>query len=307
VGEASDRDRARWALRDDRKLSWRAKYAWLMLDTRGVDPHPSRGTLAADCAIDPSTVRRGLAELEAAGWLRITARTTREGDADTNQYDLICPAHEGVGAHSTHPVGAHSTHGGCTQHPEDQQGDQPPEDQPGDLDDDGDAASAQPPPPTDHDQRDGQDRADSDSVALVICALVGVYSGLCGRDDVAVVRWLHRAVYSEGHRHDGQGLARYLSRLCRAAPSQLIAIRDLVRAERDEGGFPDEETTKPLVLEARKLARRHRLTDYDVRRADEWAAYAAGAPPGDWTARAALDAAWWARDHPPEYNHEEEP
>jgi Helix-turn-helix domain len=94
---------ARWALREDPKLSSAAKLAWLMLDTRGEDPHPSIATLAANCRVSRGTARRALRELEEAGWLRVAYRTTRAGDSDTNRYALICPVHEGVGPSKTPP------------------------------------------------------------------------------------------------------------------------------------------------------------------------------------------------------------
>jgi hypothetical protein len=91
-GQPSARDLARWALRDHgSKLSDHAKLVWLMLDTRGLDPHPSIATLAANCSTGTATVKRALNELEASGWLRRTHRRTEAGDADTNHYDLICP------------------------------------------------------------------------------------------------------------------------------------------------------------------------------------------------------------------------
>lgn len=102
-GEADRRAEARWALRDDRKLSPTAKLVWLILDARGLDPHPAIATLAGDCACSTRTVRRALNELIEYGWLRITCRTVRSGRTDTNLYELLGGPREGD-THDTLPL-----------------------------------------------------------------------------------------------------------------------------------------------------------------------------------------------------------
>ena len=103
---------ARYALREDAKLSGTAKLVWYTLDARGDDPHPSIATLAANCRACRGTVKRALRELEDAGWLRVTYRTTLGPPTpDTNRYELTCP-HEGVGPSQTPPpadLGKHGT------------------------------------------------------------------------------------------------------------------------------------------------------------------------------------------------------
>lgn len=134
----TERDQARWALREDRKLSRIAKLVWLMLDTRGDDPYPSVGTLAADCGTGTTrnTVKRGLAELEAAGWLRIIQRTAPDGGTTSHRYVLTCPydvpAQAGGwsitdqgGSVMDQGVGLSQTGGGSIADPEDQREDQP--------------------------------------------------------------------------------------------------------------------------------------------------------------------------------------
>ena len=105
-GQATARDRARWALRDDEELSPVAKLAWYTLDARGEDPRPSRATLARNCGVGRgiglATLKRALRELEETGWLRITRRTAPDGDSDTNRYELTSP-HEGWGLHRPNP------------------------------------------------------------------------------------------------------------------------------------------------------------------------------------------------------------
>jgi hypothetical protein len=132
----SDRDQARWALRDDRKMSKIAKLVWLMLDSRGEDPWPSIGKLAADCGTGTTrnTVKRGLAELEAAGWVRIIQRVADDGGATSHRYQLACPygvspGNGGVGSSRTRGVGLGETHPRSIADPEDQQEDQQVEDQ----------------------------------------------------------------------------------------------------------------------------------------------------------------------------------
>jgi hypothetical protein len=100
----SARTLARRALRDDEKLSPAAKLVWLILDTRGDDPRPSRATLARNCGVGPATVKRALRELEAAAWLRVVRRTSEDGDPDTNRYELVCPEDE-VGSPREVPPG----------------------------------------------------------------------------------------------------------------------------------------------------------------------------------------------------------
>ena len=109
------RARARWALRDDEKLSSAAKLVWLMLDTRGDDPHPSLATLAANCRVTPKTAKRACRELEEAGWLRIIYRTARAGDSDTNRYELLNPHgydHQGKPGSHASSGGVPAGHGG---------------------------------------------------------------------------------------------------------------------------------------------------------------------------------------------------
>jgi hypothetical protein len=102
---ADSRALARWALRDNRTLSKAAKLVWLMLDTRGLDPHPSKATLAADCRMTEATLSKALRELVVSGWLVIIERRAREGDSDTNQYRLVCPRQPGVGSKNDPTVG----------------------------------------------------------------------------------------------------------------------------------------------------------------------------------------------------------
>lgn len=99
---ASRRARARWALRDDEKLSPVAKLVWWALDSRGEDPHPSKAVLYRNVGVGRGVgvarVEAAIRELEEAGWLRIRHRTAEPGDWDTNRYELTCPEDGGVGS-----------------------------------------------------------------------------------------------------------------------------------------------------------------------------------------------------------------
>lgn len=85
-----------WAVRDNRDLSSKAKLAWIMLLARGDDCRPSIATIAADCGVSKSTARLAITELTDAGWLKVAATTSAEGDSDTNAYMVIVPGCEGV-------------------------------------------------------------------------------------------------------------------------------------------------------------------------------------------------------------------
>jgi hypothetical protein len=124
---STDRDRARWALREDRTLSRIAKLVWYSLDSRGEDPYPSIRTLAADCGrgVGRNLVKAGISELADGNWLRVECRMTDFGDSDTNRYVLMCPAQAGWVRYRPTPqnrtiatrVGPSQTHGWVRQSP----------------------------------------------------------------------------------------------------------------------------------------------------------------------------------------------
>jgi Helix-turn-helix domain len=102
-----------WAIRDDRTLSEHAKFAYLMLYSRGEDIRPSTAQLAADMGVSKPTAKRALRELETAGHLKRLPRISDVGDPDTNTYVL-----SGFGVGSERPqVGSHRPQGGVTQTP----------------------------------------------------------------------------------------------------------------------------------------------------------------------------------------------
>jgi hypothetical protein len=110
------RARAKRALRADRKLSFKARGVWLMLDTYGPEVRPSIRTLAANCGTTRNTVRAALDELGAAGYLRVDRRVTEAGDDDTNLYHLTCPQ-AGGGSTTDPPLGQPVTHRGSASDP----------------------------------------------------------------------------------------------------------------------------------------------------------------------------------------------
>jgi DNA-binding IclR family transcriptional regulator len=60
-----------------------ARYWWL----RDNPPHPSKTTIAQCIGVDPSTVRRRIARMEAAGFIRRESRYDRtSGRQETNTY-----------------------------------------------------------------------------------------------------------------------------------------------------------------------------------------------------------------------------
>jgi hypothetical protein len=113
------RDEMLWALRDDRTLSTKAKIVWVMLLTRGENCRPAIPTIAADCGLSKSTTRRAIGELAEAGWLKVSAAVTPEGDSDTNSYLVVSPGHRGVVSQPDHPSSdmARSGGGGVTAGP----------------------------------------------------------------------------------------------------------------------------------------------------------------------------------------------
>lgn len=111
-----------WRVRDDRSLglSSAAKLVWYTLESRGDDCRPSIATTAADCSLSRSTVKRAIAELAAAGCLKIGTSKTELGDPDTNSYIPVFPVPPWVGPHRPHPPTSSaqdaggSVHGGPT-------------------------------------------------------------------------------------------------------------------------------------------------------------------------------------------------
>lgn len=227
------RDTARWALRDDRKLSKVAKLVWYSLDSRGEDPHPSVTTLAADCGRGTSkaTVREGIRELEREGWLRVYSRTTASGDADTNRYVLLSPAQEGVGQSLTQGVGQLLTQGGSATDPEDQLEDQRVEDQRNLSRSTASRARALSSPDTPKRYTAGTAAAEVQDPRLAAAWVTAAHAAhRCGfitsPDDHAVTCWLQRTfqVQANGKRRDVAQFARYLARCTRAAPDEMAKL-----------------------------------------------------------------------------------
>lgn len=237
---ATDRDRARWALRDDRKLSKIAKLVWYTLDTRGEDPWPTIGTIAADCGTGTTrnTVKRGLAELEAAGWVRVIQRTTQDGGATSHRYVLESPAQEGVGPSQTRGVGPLRTGGGSIADPKDQREDQQVEDQ----------REPMSPAAAGEIEKDHLEKI----TGWIIAARIGYELGIIASpEDSAGIAYLWRTFSKQanGKRRGDVEFARYLAKACLGARDQVRELVDLeLTGELHDYGLDDAE---PLLKEIR--------------------------------------------------------
>jgi predicted transcriptional regulator len=61
-----------------------ASYWW----KAGNDPYPSKSTIAAAIGVNPRTVQRHIAKLEAAGFVSRTARSSKKSGRLSNQYSF---------------------------------------------------------------------------------------------------------------------------------------------------------------------------------------------------------------------------
>ena len=93
------------------------------MNQHGAGAFPSYSTLAKASSLNRGTVIKHVREAEAAGWLRIQARHDREGERDSNQYQIAFP--DEVVVHNNHQVVHQNNHvvaktnqGGCSKQPE---------------------------------------------------------------------------------------------------------------------------------------------------------------------------------------------
>jgi hypothetical protein len=271
---ATERDKARWALRDDRKLSGTDKLVWLIVDTRGEDPHPSIATIAADCGISTRTVQRSLRNLEAGGWLRIEFRTTQAGDADTSRYVLLCPAYEGVVSPMSPPGGVSGDRGVVSpMSPKDQREDQRNEERPLSQSSPGfaDAEAAAPVSSTEHHKDQDPHRR---AAERIVAAYLGALSGVFDDDNLGawlsrITAYLQRTFHSCRHT-DVEMFAKYMVRVFRSSAQPL---QELAQLKPDDGDSFVEDTA-PWLAEIRKRTGRYRLSAEQLVACRELAAWA---------------------------------
>ena len=78
------------------------------MNQHGAGAFPSYNTLAKASSLNRGTVIKHVREAEAAGWLRVQARHDREGERDSNHYEIAFPSE--VVAQNNHQVVHQNNH-----------------------------------------------------------------------------------------------------------------------------------------------------------------------------------------------------